>query len=123
MYATGIGVLALMALLWAGAGDPSGSGFRCGTRLVSIGESTSKVLQKCGQPSYIETWVEERIKRDFYKRIPAEPYEEFYREPFLVKEIINIEEWEYNLGPTQFIRYLRFENGRLIRITIGDYGY
>ena len=34
-----------------------------------------------------------------------------------------IEEWEYNLGTGQFIRYLRFENGRLIRITTGDYGY
>lgn len=123
MNVRSIGVLVLVALLSAAAADQSGSGFRCGVRLVSIGESTAKVLQKCGQPSNVETWVEERIKRDFYRQIPAESYEEFYREPFLVKEIIRIEEWEYNLGPTQFIRYLRFENGRLVRITTGDYGY
>jgi hypothetical protein len=43
-------------------------------------------------------------------------------QPF-AKELVTVEEWEYNLGPTKFIRYLRFENGRLIRITDGDYGY
>ncbi len=107
-------MLILIAVLTGADVDQSGSGFRCGVSLVSTGESTAKVLQKCGQPSNIETWVEERIKRDFYKQIPAESYEEFYREPFLVKEVIRIEEWEYNLG---------FENGRLIRITTGDYGY
>jgi len=41
----------------------------------------------------------------------------------LAKELITIEEWEYNFGATQFIRYLRFENGRLREITTGDYGY
>ena len=39
------------------------------------------------------------------------------------KELVTVEEWEYNLGPGRFIRYLTFENGRLIKITIGDYGY
>jgi len=43
-------------------------------------------------------------------------------QPF-VKELVTVEEWEYNLGPTRFIRYLQFENGRLIRIIDGDYGY
>jgi len=36
---------------------------------------------------------------------------------------VTVEEWEYNLGPGRFIRYLTFENGRLIKITTGDYGY
>jgi len=39
------------------------------------------------------------------------------------KELVTVEEWEYNLGPGSFIRYLTFENGRLIKITTGDYGY
>jgi hypothetical protein len=40
-----------------------------------------------------------------------------------VEELVTVEEWEYNFGSTRFIRYLQFENGRLTRITEGDYGY
>lgn len=29
----------------------------------------------------------------------------------------------FNRGPTSFITYLIFENGRLTRIESGDYGY
>ncbi|HSB52653.1 MAG TPA: DUF2845 domain-containing protein [Dissulfurispiraceae bacterium] len=120
-----IGLFLVVAFFAAWRGDvTSPSEFRCGVNLVLIGQTKWQVLQKCGEPTNIEAWEEERIKRDFYRQIPADPLdEEFYREPFLVKEIIKIEEWEYNSGPTQFIRYLRFENGRLRKITIGDYGY
>jgi hypothetical protein len=45
------------------------------------------------------------------------------RNPLFLREYVTMEEWEYNLGPTAFIRYLRFENDILTRITIGDYGY
>lgn len=42
--------------------------------------------------------------------------------PFGYYETVEIEEWAYNLGPTQFMYYLTFENGFLARIDIGDYG-
>jgi hypothetical protein len=47
----------------------------------------------------------------------------WYREPFLVKEQVKIEEWTYNLGTTRFVRYLRFENGILTEIRTGDKGF
>ncbi len=34
-----------------------------------------------------------------------------------------IEVWTYNLGRTQFIRYLTFRNGTLVDIKTGGYGY
>jgi hypothetical protein len=40
-----------------------------------------------------------------------------------VLETVEIEEWPYNLGPTSFMLYLTFENGRLTRIESGEYGY
>ena len=40
-----------------------------------------------------------------------------------MKEEVRIEEWTYNLGPTRFVRYLRFENGILDAIRNGDKGY
>jgi hypothetical protein len=63
-----------------------------------------------------------RIKRDFGLRL-FETEMGLNRLPLFVKELVTIEEWEYNLGSNSFIRYLRFENGRLMRITEGDYGY
>jgi hypothetical protein len=45
------------------------------------------------------------------------------RWPIFVDKLVTVEELEYNLGSNRFTRYIRFENGRLIRITKGDYGY
>lgn len=96
--------------------------FRCGTRLISIGDRIIDVRKHCGKPDMVQAWEEERILRDFGtyreddKRHP-------YREPFLVKVHVKVEEWIYNLGPNRFIRILRFENGRLKDIDTGDRGY
>ncbi|MCL5022712.1 MAG: DUF2845 domain-containing protein [Nitrospirae bacterium] len=91
--------------------------------ISSLWEWPSKVRKKCGEPTNVETWEEEHIKRDFYQNIPVQSLEELSQEPLLVKEHIVIEEAEYNFGPTRFIYYLRFENSKLSRITIGNYGY
>lgn len=106
----------------AGADSPV-SALRCGQYIISREATQSEVRRKCGSPANIETWEQERIKRDFFKDIPARSPEELSQEPLLLKEYIRVEEWEYNFGPTRFIYYLRFENGRLKRITAGDYGY
>ena len=31
--------------------------------------------------------------------------------------------WDGVLGPTQFVRYLTFKNGKLVDMKTGDYGY
>ena len=99
---------------------------RCGTKLVHRGDSRAEVIHKCGEPDSVEIWEEERIQRDYYHASTfshrlGEYY--WYREPFLVKELIRIEEWTYNFGSTRFIRFLRFENGLLRDISLGGYGY
>ncbi len=119
-------------ILWClsilfGVTAPSGSahGFRCGGRIVTEGDYAYEVIAKCGEPDHVEAWEEERIKRDFYR--PLEPQrkreDELYREPFLVNEHVIIELWTYDLGRRRLTRYLRFENGKLVEITTGDYGY
>jgi len=114
----------LMVLITAG---PS-LAFRCGTSLVSEGDMRAEVARKCGEPDYIDSWEEERILRDFRTDRYDDPRtgsRRFYREPFLVKEKVKIDvwTWTYNLGSTQFTRYLTFENGVLVEITTGDKGY
>lgn len=69
---------------------------RCGSQLISVGDRSSEVLQKCGEP----------VSRDLlgYKR-SANRREEF-----------QVEEWTY--GPNGgMYQYLRFEGNRLVQIT------
>lgn len=68
---------------------------RCGSQLISVGDRSGEVLQKCGEPA----------SRDVlgYKR-SANKREEF-----------QVEEWVY--GPNSgMYQYLRFEGNRLVRI-------
>ena len=98
-------------------------GLRCGNRLITVGDTKSKVISECGVPDDKEEWVEERIMRDFHYRTTYKNDYEWGREPFLVKTWIKMEEWYYNFGRTRLIHYLRFRNGKLIKITIGERGY
>ena len=122
---TSIYGLFLLFLLLA-LSDVSIAGLRCGTKLVHEGDTKAVVIHKCGEPSFVESWEEEHIRRD-YNYVPIFSTRtgryRWYREPFVGKEIIRIEEWTYNFGSTRFIRYLRFENGVLKDMTVGDYGY
>jgi len=98
-------------------------GFRCGTRVISVGDSKIKVLSECGEPTHVDMWEEERILRHFRRPNYLDEESEHYREPLLVKQYVIIERWTYNLGTLKFIRYLRFENGILVKITTGEHGY
>jgi hypothetical protein len=123
MKALSIQCLIVIILLLMGTPDARASAdFRCNSEIISIGDRRQEVLRKCGEPTSVDVWDEVRIKRDFGSRYwPRQDYPG--RIPLLVEELVQVEEWEYNLGPGKFIRYLRFENGWLTRITLGDYGY
>lgn len=109
-------LLTAAAFLMAAQGAPA-SDFTCGSWIISVGAHKNDVLRKCGAPSYSRSWVEEIIVGDL------RPLEE-RRPSVIVKKPISVEEWEYNFGPTTFIRYLRFENDLLKKITVSDsYGY
>jgi len=107
----------------------SADNFWCGGKLILVGLTKYEVLNKCGEPNYKDFRYEKRIKRDFYRDLflSDDLYRyrdrQKYREPLFVDEEILIEEWTYNLGPTRFIRYLIFENGRIVDILTGNYGF
>lgn len=126
MKTNGLHALSLItALMVFGLADLSFA-FRCGTQLVSEGDTKFEVTHKCGKPDYIESWEEDRIQRDFGLRREYDTHTRrynWYRAPFLVNEKVRIEEWTYNPGPTEFFRYLIFENGILTNISTGDKGF
>ena len=93
--------------------------FKCGTRLVSIGDTVSDVLDACGPPDHVErrsgpadAWVSQRFD---YRS-------ERYKAPKLTKGPLQEEIWTYKPGPGQFLRYLYFRNAELIRIQTGEKG-
>jgi len=122
MKMTRISCLFMVILLLNATSVVTASDFSCGSKIITIRNHKYDVLRKCGEPSHVEVWEEVRIKRDLGFRL-SETEMASDRWPLLVKELVTVEEWEYNFGSNRFIRYLRFENGRLIRITEGDYGY
>jgi hypothetical protein len=95
-------ILALVAMA-GGAGGVSASedtSYRCGQRLVVLGDHKIDVLGKCGAATLTDRWVEKEGDA-----------------------LRTVDEWTYNGGPQQMIRVLIFFNGRLARIEVGDYGY
>jgi len=103
----------VIAALWAqGAGADS---FRCGTRLVSDGDSTDKVEALCGPPTDIQ-------RREVLQR----PILRHRGRPFFTSfdlVAIPVEVWTYNLGPNKLMRRLKFEDGLLVDVETLSHGY
>jgi len=38
-------------------------------------------------------------------------------------EKVRVEEWTYNFGPQRFLQIYRFENGEVVEMKFGDYGF
>jgi hypothetical protein len=79
--------------------------WRCGSRLVNVGDLTIDVQMSCGPPTAIERRSEARTLRD------ARGVER--------ARISNIEEWSYAANGRELMRTLVFEDGRLIAIRVG----
>lgn len=106
----------LFALILGLAVAAPAHAFRCGTRLITKGDTRSEVQAICGEPAEIESrsvvlrrpfvWVHGKLHTvgDSFVEIP-------------------VDVWIYNLGPQKFMRRLRFEDGRLVHIETLGYGY
>ncbi|MEO8856115.1 MAG: DUF2845 domain-containing protein [Burkholderiaceae bacterium] len=105
-------ILAAALLLPASAGAQS---FRCANKdLVSVGDSRTTVLLRCGEPV---------LKDSFCKAIdPSEVARLRAGAPARrVPACDAVEEWTYNPGYGQFWTTLQFENGSLRSIKYGDW--
>ncbi len=111
--------------------DAMATSLRCGVRLITEGDFKARVLAECGEPDHVEVWEEERIygfrhHPSYYGNFDNYEYRQpdgRYGTPYRVKKLVIIEEWTYNHGPGRFLNHLRLENGIVVDITSGDYGY
>ena len=88
---------------------------RCGSRLVSEGDTPAAVRAKCGEPSEVSRSA--RLKAPVIWR---------HGRPIRVgNDAIEVqtESWVYNLGPSRFMRRIHFEDDRVVSIETLGYGY
>jgi hypothetical protein len=111
------GKLALLAMLCLSAfgAAHAGDSFRCGSKLVSTGDSRSLVRNRCGTPADITQGV--LLRRPLVVG--------HGRTTFLGDQLVEVqvETWTYNFGPNRLMRRLRFVDGTLEEIEVLDYGY
>ena len=92
---------------------------RCQCRLVYLGDTKAKVLDKCGDPDQLDQWEEDH--NSYISQI-YDYGKEQYIAPKLIKGPILMERWTYNMGSNKFIRYLYFQNGELTKIEMDEKG-
>jgi hypothetical protein len=80
----------------------------CDGRVISVGDTKTEILIKCGKP--------------FYKSSHQEELKERFDDSSNRKVIVTVEEWTYNFGPQQFMRIITIRNGRVVDIRTGGYG-
>jgi len=84
------------------------SSLRCGARLVGEGQTIDDVYDRCGEPT------ERTVSTEFVTvRVSCD---------VSVTRAVPVENWTYDRGPKQFVRYLTFRDGTLVAIDEGSYG-
>lgn len=101
-------LLLTVSLVLASAHPVLAGSWRCGSRLIGAGQTIENVYDLCGEPT-------ERAATTEFVTIHV-------RCDIDVTSAVPIEQWTYDRGPKQFIRYLTFRDGILIEIEGGSYG-
>lgn len=81
---------------------------RCNDRIVSIGDSKSEVILKCGAPAFSNVVAYETDKTTSDKARAVE---------------VAVEQWTYNQGPNTFLKILTFKGGAVVSIEDGQRVY
>jgi hypothetical protein len=105
----------LLLLLAATAGTAQADALRCGSKLVTEGDTRAEVSNKCGDPTDVD-----------HSTVMVQPTTWIHGRPVVVGngqvEVV-VETWLYNFGPHQFMRRVKFQDGRVVGIETLGYGY
>jgi len=86
---------------------------RCDQLAFHLGDSSFDVLSRCGDPALRE---EKQVSSSAFRSTGT-------GQAAGGSAGATVEVWTYNFGSRTFVRYLEFENGTLVRIETGGYGY
>lgn len=79
---------------------------RCGGRLLDKGLTRAEVRKMCGEPTCIRR-----------------PGKIFTEKGGIFWPMATDEEWVYNRGPRQFLRLIKFYQGKVVHWETGGYGW
>lgn len=106
-------IAAIVLLMLLSTKVHSDNSISCNNRIVGRGDHVSEVYAACGEPAW---------KDRHEDLITVAPRNDDTRS--LAHHIaITREDWVYNDGPNRLLRILTFEEGRLVRIESGGYGF
>lgn len=99
------------------SGAAAHAGMRCGNKLVGEGDSPYRVRQLCGAPVDARQHTELRT-------VAVRTVHPATGRVVLAERTVEVlvEEWWYDFGPQKFVRRVRFEQGRLVRVDTESYG-
>jgi hypothetical protein len=106
-----LNVAAIVLLLQAFLVPTWADSFRCGSNLVSVGDSKFDVLKTCGEPTLREH-VGEKTTWETQKSGKSD------RDGSA--ETVLVEQWTYDLGSSRFPRILTFYGSTLVSIERGE---
>ncbi|MBI5069399.1 MAG: DUF2845 domain-containing protein [Deltaproteobacteria bacterium] len=86
---------------------------RCEPSALREGDGTFDALARCGEPAVREARTEERT---FVQALGDGRHEGFTRS-------VLIEVWSYDFGRRTLVRHVVFEDGKIVRVETGSYGY
>ncbi|NOZ54696.1 MAG: DUF2845 domain-containing protein [Gammaproteobacteria bacterium] len=135
-----LSVLMLVAFTFVQVQAASNS-MRCGTRIISKGDTKVEILLKCGEPMLKETIAIREHSKEVQLKSVADfmanknnhsinhaaentasksPRHQFGQINLESSVALPIDRWTYNLGKGRFLRILIFEGGTLVNIAAGD---
>jgi hypothetical protein len=102
-------LLAALLLPAAAAADT----MRCGSRLISEGDSIEEVLAHCGEPAErMRTWIVRQPRFEYGGQDV----------PFPGREEVAVDIWTYDFGASRLMRRVRFVAGKVESIETLEHG-
>jgi len=95
---------------------------QCNDRLVTSGDTLYQVRSLCGEPDDARHRVEYRTVRVRRPGTCVQGQGPCTSEVEQTIEVV-IDEWTYDFGKNRFLKFLCFEQGKLVRVTEGSYGH
>ena len=122
----GLLLLSLVAMSSIGYAEAN---MRCGSKLISLGDSKAEVLMKCGEPLLKEAVAVREESKRIDIPLTSTPNVDSGSstddsDPAVIrrKESITktVDQWTYNQGSGKLLKILTFEGGELVAIATGD---
>ncbi len=84
----------------------------CDASALHLGDTKLDLLARCGEPASRDVRQELR-----WETVPGP------QGTMTVSVTVDVEVWTFDLGPQQFVRVVTIEDGRVVAIESGSYGY